>query len=215
MTEQEKSIYNCFLKHFRNGEPFQPRKDFSNIDEKTKVLINKMSKFFNKFPHINWDDYFGAPRGLHPEEKCPFLDYFLTRSAIRSYTIFMQKKEMDDPKNQLESIEKGFKFIGMFCLRNNITLDKYLEHKDHIMYSWTKHYRERHINPYCLMELGDVLTQISEMPFDEKELYLGNLVENFGRMKIRYHQSNEVKNYVKKATKKVEEFLQRNLKNKI
>ena len=31
LTEKEKNIYNCFLKHFRNGEPYKARKNFDKF----------------------------------------------------------------------------------------------------------------------------------------------------------------------------------------
>ena len=61
LTDRQKNVYNCFLKHYRNGEPYQPRKDFSKIDDALATDICRMSNFFDKFPQIDWNEYFGAP----------------------------------------------------------------------------------------------------------------------------------------------------------
>jgi hypothetical protein len=42
LTEKEKNIYNCFLKHFRNGDPFTPRKNFTDISITIITDIKKL-----------------------------------------------------------------------------------------------------------------------------------------------------------------------------
>lgn len=156
ITEKEKSIYNCFLKHFRNGEPYQIRKNFDNLSPNIILDLKKISNLFNKFPNINWDDFFGSYTFINPNDNCPNLNFFTTRAAIKYYNLAKQKKELSDPKNQIDKILEGFKFIGMFCLKQNIKLEDYLKHKNGLTYSWIKHYNENLVNPYCLISLGDI-----------------------------------------------------------
>ena len=212
MNTKQQNIYNCFLKHFRNGEPFQPRKDFTKMDDNTKATLSKLSNFFDKFPQIDWNEYFGAPRSLHPEEACPYLDFFLTRAAIKSYNLVKEKQELDKPEKQMDAIQNGSHFVGMWCLKNNIPVEKYLEQKDGLMPIWTRHLREHNITPYNVMEIGDVMSDIYNMQDDEKSLYLGDYAEKFGNFKIKYHNSEEVKNYVKISTKKIAKFVDIHLK---
>ena len=212
MNTKQQNIYNCFLKHFRNGQPFQPRKDFTKMDINTLTTISKLSNFFDKFPQIDWNEYFGSPRALHPDEDCPYIDFFLTRAAIKNYNLFKDKKELEKPENQMEDIKKGMHFIGIFSLKKNIPLTEYINHKDGLMYSWMQHYREHNINPYCLMELGDVFSTMYNLQPDEKELYIKDLPEKFGNLKMQYSNSTEVKRYVKEATFKISKFVEFHLK---
>jgi len=214
ITEKHKNIYNCFLKHFRNGEPYQPRKDFTKLDDISKAELSKMYIFFDKFPHINWDDFFGAPRSLYPDEKCPRLGFFLTRAAIKSYNMLKQKNELRNPKLQIEDIRKSMGFIGMFCMKNGIEVNQYLHHKDALMYSWMNHYREHHINIYSVMEMGDVMSIITSLEEDERQLYLRDLAQNIGKMKMDYYNSPETKAFVVTATKKISNFVEKNLQTK-
>jgi len=211
ITQKHKNIYNCFLKHYRNGEPYKPRQNFDDLDPQTLTSLLKLHNFLEKFDHIDWNEFFGAPRSLHPDEKCPHLEFFLSRAAIKAYSLFKQKQELRNPASQLEDIRKGMSFIGMFCLKNGIKLEEYLTHKEGLMYSWTKHYREHHISPYCLMELGDVLSLIFGLETDEEKIYIKDLGDNIGKMKTLYYNSPETKDFIKKATKKVKEFVDNHL----
>ena len=112
----------------------------------------------------------------------------------------------------MDAIQKGAHFIGMHCLKSNIPVEKYLEHKDGLMPVWTKHLREHNITPYNLMEIGDVASAIYGLQDDEKKMYLGDYAENFGDFKIKYHNSAEVKAYIKLATKKISKFVEIHLK---
>jgi hypothetical protein len=211
MTEFQKAIYNCYLRNYRHGEPYRPRQNFDNLDENSKSYLVRLSNFFGKYPQIKINDFFEAPRLLHPDEKYPNLAFFLSRPAIRTYTMAFRKQEERNPMEQKDEIKKGFHFIGMFCLKNKIYLNSYIEHKTGLMYSWMKHYNEHDINPYCIMELGDVMSQIYRMPEDERELYAKEISENFGKMKQKYHNSPEIKDFVQAVTKKIEDFVKKSL----
>jgi hypothetical protein len=52
LTDLNKRVYNCYLKNYRQGEPYRPRKDFSNINPNIATSIIKISNFLTKFPHI-------------------------------------------------------------------------------------------------------------------------------------------------------------------
>lgn len=212
LTQQEKNIYNCFLKHFRKGLPYQPRKDFSDITPIILTNLKKLSYFFSKFPHITYDDFFGAPNILHPDEKCPPLSFFTTRPAIRAYSLSFKKKQDESPENQLDNIKDGFHFIGMFCLKNKITIDQYLSHKTLNMPTWMQHYREHNINPYCLMELGD-LDIFRDGDEEALSIWCGDFYEKINSFRTRYYNSQKTKKYVKEAIKKINDFLKKQVAN--
>lgn len=211
LPKKQQVIYNCYLKNSRHGQPFQPRKDFSDISNEIKYLLVKLENFFNKYSHIKIDEYFEAPHQLHPDEKYPFLNFFTTRAAIKTYSIYKKLKEDQNPENQFDEIKESVHFIGLFCLKNKIPLKSYLSHKNGYIHSWLLHYREHKINPYSLMELGTINNSFSLLTEDERELYSNTMLEKFETFKTRYHASTKTKNYVKLLTNKIEEFVKKEL----
>jgi len=214
LTDLQKKIYNNFLKNLRHNQPFKYRKDFTDFAEKEFYTLKKLELFFQKYNHIKIEEYFEAPRFLHPDEKYPFLDYFITRPAIRTYSIYKKQKEDENPEKQFDDIKDSLRFIGMFCFKNKIDLKSYFKHKTGYMFSWLNHYREHKINPYSLMELGDINSVYSHLTEEERELFSNTMLEKFETFKTRYHTSTKTKNYVKEITNKVENFLKKELHNK-
>jgi hypothetical protein len=183
LNQTEKNIYNCFLKHYRNGQPYQPRKDFSDLDSTTIVALKRLNTFFQKFPHITYEDFFGSPRTLHPDEKCPHISFFTTRPAIRTYSLAMKKKEDESPEKQLEKIRESFHFIALFCLRNKIGLNQYIKHKTHNMPTWMQHYREHNVNPYALLGLSD-FNNFGMLEEDQRKLWSGDFLRKLVHIKV-------------------------------
>jgi hypothetical protein len=214
VKETQQRIYNSFLKNLRYGQPFKPRKDFSDLSSDVIVCLEKLDLFFSKYKHININEYFEAPIFIYPNETYPPLNYFLTRNAIRAYKNYKNQKEDENPENQLEEIKKSIIFIGKFCIKNNISMFDYLNHKNGYVYSWINHYRERLINPYSLMELGDFEKKLYSLLEEEIDIYASNLAQKLESYKVRYHNSTKTKQVVKQSTKKIENFIQENLQNK-
>ena len=213
MNDLQKKIYNCYLKNSRNGLPFQPRKDFTNISDEILISLTKLESFFLKYKHIQIEEYFEAPIFLHEDEKYPPISYFFTRSAIKTYTTYKNQKEDENPEKQFDKIKESIIFIGKFCLNNQIELKNYLTHRNSYMYSWINHYREHKINPYSLMELGNFEKVLFSLLEEERDIYASNLVEKLESFKVRYHNSYKTKNLVKESTKKIENFVKEYLQN--
>jgi hypothetical protein len=206
--EIKSQIYNTYLKYLRYGKPYTLRKNFENLNAEDNVALLRLETFFNKFSHINIDEYFKAYRVIYPEdEHYPNLSYFYTRKAIKTYSLYQKQKWNQNPEDQLEEIRDGFKFLGSFCLQNNIRLTEYLKHKYLYMYSWIQHLKEHRINPYCLMEIGNIWQTFSEYTEEEQELYLKDLIDDFEAYKIRYANSPKTKAFVKGATQKIDFLL--------
>ena len=211
LNDSQKQIYNFYIKHLRKGQPYQPRKNFSDVDPNTVAFLHKIETFLKRYNHINWNDYFLAFNELHPSEKYPSLNYFTTRSALKTYALFQKQKENRDPEKQLDEIKNSLRFIGMFCLENKIFIEDYIYHKTGYMYSWLNHYREHRINPYSLMELGDFIKVLDKLPKDEIYLFANNLCENLVAFKTRYQQSIKTQHLTKTATDKVKNFVKNSL----
>jgi hypothetical protein len=211
LTDKEKRIYNCYLYYSRKGKPFSPRKDFSDLEQKTFSILRRIYYFLEKYPHIKYEDFFKAPYHLHPDEKYPDLAFFTTLAATKNYSIFKKQQEDDDPEKQFDLIKESFHFIGMFCLENKITLEKYATHKTGYMVSWLNHYREHRINPYSLMEIENIFNSLSTLERDEVELFAKNLSDKLVAYKTRYINSPKTKTFVKEATTRIKNYLKNNL----
>jgi len=210
ITKQEENIYNSFLRAYRQGQPFKYRKDFSDLSPTTILSLKKLSAFFNKFKHISPDMFFNAPNILHPNERPQPINFFITRAAIKTYSLAMKKQEDESPEKQIDKIKDGLHFIAMFCLKNKIGLENYISFKIGNMPIWMQHYREHSINPYCLMELGNV-SKFKNLSEDERILWTNDFFEKFDSFKTRYHNSPKTKSIVREATKKIQEFLNKEL----
>jgi hypothetical protein len=214
LSEFQKKIYNIYLKYSRLGMPIKFRKNFDNVSEPIQLNLKKLSSFFIKHNHLNLEDFFAAPITVYPDQPYPKLEYFLSRSAIRSYSLFKREQENQNPEKQFESIKESFLFIMKFCLNNSIQVENYLNHRTGVSASWLHHYRERKINPYSLMELGDLIKSIDEHPKDVVDLFTENLHDRIISFKIRYRQSSKTIEYVKKGTEKIKTFIKKELNNK-
>lgn len=211
LTDTEKKIYNIYLKNSRKGQPYQPRKNFDGLDPNTISYLFRISNFLKRYHHIDWNEYFESFNFLHPNEKYPSLNYFFSRNAIKTYALYQKQKEDRDPEKQFDDIKKSVKFIAMFCLQNKIYLEDYIYHKTGYMYSWLNHYREHRVNPYSLMEIGNILSVLDKIPKDELYLFATNLQENIVAFKNRYIQSPKTQEYVKKLTATIKNFVKKEL----
>jgi hypothetical protein len=210
ITDHEKDIYNCYLKFSRNLLPYNPRKDFTKINYNTVVFLKKLNAFFTKFPHIKKTDFFYSPIALHPDEKYPDLSFFITRAAIKSYSVYMKKRLSESPENQFEHIKESIHFVAMFCLKNSIKLEDYINQKTINMPTWMQHYREYRVNPYVLLELGNV-SSFKYMEEDEKSIWAGDFFDNVNSFVTRYHNSQKAKSFIKEGLSRVENFLKKEL----
>ncbi len=204
----QKNIYNTHLKHFRNGGPWKARQDFTDLTDENKNYLNKLEAFFVKFNHINPDEFFGSPKILHPEEPTPSLHFFTTRASIKTYNLAQRIKLDKDPDQQILPIKRGLEYIASFCVKTKISFEDYPNHVVGIMPSWTEHYRQHLVNPYCLMEFRNLDTSFET---DEMDLWIPNFKETFKAFKSRYHNSSKAKHVVKEAYKKLSHLINQQL----
>lgn len=207
ITEFEKTIYNCYLKNYRKGEPYRPRRDFSNINPNILASLKKISSFLTRYPHIKVEDYFDAPNSLYNDDKYPPLASFFSRSAIKNYALYQQQKQDRNPDLQHDEIRSSFKFIGLFCVENRIQLEDYLNKKNGYMYCWINHYRENRVNPYTLLAIGNVFNAMERIPKDERTLFAENLEENLLSYWNRFQKSPNTKQFTQELYKKIKIFI--------
>jgi len=188
------------------NKPFTLRKNFDGFEDKPEYLyIKKISKFLNKFPQIKPELYFKAPFMIYDDLDYISLDFFTTRKALKAYTVYMKQKneESPDSKEHLEFIKESLRFIAMFCIKNKIPIREYVTHKTGVTYSWMKHFKEHNISVYVLFELPNIFNIVGQTPEDEKELFLGDIGNKLHIYKMKYMNSKEAINLIRKGYKKI------------
>lgn len=217
MTDLEKRIYNKHLAVSRSlrNKPFKLKNDFNDFEDSPKYgSIKRLSIFFNRYPDINMDIYFMAPYKLYSDVQYFDLNYFASPRAIKSYTIYQQQLQQLSPDKQINEIKESLVFISRFCLQHKIQLHDYPDFKLQGMEpEWVYHCKQNKINPYSLMEFTGIFPYINEMPFDERELLLGNFGRNYLDYRTRYNNSKELKPFLSAAFTKLKFFIDKSLKS--
>jgi hypothetical protein len=160
ISDFEKYIYNLHLRTSRqqNNKPFNLRKDFNDLDDKSIAHLKKLSNFFNKHKEIEPSAFFLASYSIHKDEKFFELSHFISLKAIKAYTIFCSNVNNLDPDSddQLTFTKKSLVFIYNFCKNNKIDITSYLSHKTNDIYSFLLHLKNRDINIYSLLGFEDL-----------------------------------------------------------
>lgn len=97
-TDLEKTIYNEYLKESRKSKnkPYKIRKNFSKINESTKLSLKRLSNLFTKHKEIDISDFFKAPYSVYSESETFLLKFYTTQKAITVYKIFIESKKSLD-----------------------------------------------------------------------------------------------------------------------
>jgi hypothetical protein len=209
ITEKQKQIYNCYLKHLRKGQPYQIRKNFDDLTGQSKLDLFKLQNFFNKFKQIDINFFFEAFSFVYPDDKYPPLSFFCSRKALKCYSLYKEHKENQSPDLMLDEIKKSIIYIGSFCMRNNLSMEKYLNHKTLCIPTWIKHYKEGSINIYSIIALG-YSNELNSLQEDERELWVPNLIQNITSFKIRYNNCKS-KPKIQKWLDTTKNFVKNNL----
>lgn len=209
ISDKQKQIYNCYLKHSRKGQPFNPRKDFDDTTDELKIDLYKLENFFNKFKHIEWNFFFESFYFVYPNDTFPKIGFFHSRKAIKCYSLYKEYKENTSPDSQLDSIKESIVHIGSFCMRNKLMFHNYVKHKTLCLPTWVKDYKENKINVYCLIAC-DWTTEIGHLQDDEIQLWIPHLLKNIESYKIRFNNCNskqKIKTWIEHTSKFVENNL--------
>jgi len=211
VTNQEKILYNTFLRISRTtqNKPFSYRKDFSTLDASIQLHIKRINNLLTKYAHIKADDYFLAPYKVYPNKEYFPLDFYAKMGGVNAYTMYMRQiQEMKpDSDEQINLITNSLRFIGLFCIKNNITLDEYPTYKTGVTYNWMKHIKNHEISVYDLMEFSEIKAAIDKAQEDEKELFLGDIGREFNRYRSKYIQSKAAKILVREGLEKIKKIV--------
>lgn len=200
LTNREKNIYNSFLATSRKvkNKPFKYRENFDNLDDEKFVNIKKLSNFLEKYPHINWNDFFTAPYKVYQDYESFYdLSFYNSRKAVVCYTKYVKLKETESPDSDevINNCKSIYKFIYRYCVDNNIKLKDYIHHKPpkNAVPIWLVHLKEHKINFYILHSLEiEKVTRLIEPEI--LNFYITDFYNMLNQTKIKYITSNKLKN---------------------
>jgi hypothetical protein len=213
MKEEEKSCYNTYLRISRSikNEPFKLRKDFTDFEKDTKYeYVKRLVTFFNQYPHIDMETFFKAPFLIYKDEKYFPLEYFLTQKAVKAYrlyNLYLQNLQ-PDTNEQLDIIKKSLKFIYNFCKTEKIKIDDYISYKekDSLVYSWVLHVKEHKVCVYVLFNFPQFQYILYNIPKDEQELFLSEIIKSYATFKTRYEKSIYAKPFIIQGLEKLKKL---------
>lgn len=210
----EQRLYNCYLKAVRgnNGQPFKFRQDFDGFEEKPEyAMIQKINLFMIKFPHIDPQDFFNAPYEIHPDTGYLELKFYTTQKAISLWALAQKKKQnlAPDTPEQNDFLIKSLKYIASFCVENKILLESYAMHTDNGVLTCGKHFKNKEVSIYSLISLGNFEDAYNKIDDTQKELLFDNI--DLVTFKIRYYQSQYLKDVGSEAVKRIRKYIEENV----
>ena len=210
VTDFEKHIYNRYLAVSRGsqGKPYKLRKDFSNFaDDSNYFYIKKLSMFFNRFKHIDIEEFFKAPFSIYNDQLFD-LKFYTSQRALKVYTLFNQRKQLIPPDHddQLYGIKKSLQYILRFCNNNNIDIDDYISHTDGGLPSFVMHLKHCNVTVYTLFGFEDFERVLGSIDRDHLKFTLGELVDNIPQFRTRFMTSTLAKKLVRSGVNKLKEI---------
>lgn len=217
INKREKDLYNLYLIVSRSSRnlPFKLKQNFDDFDNTPNHLyVKKICNFLLQFPQINPTNFFKAPYMIYTDVEHIGLNFYITQKAITAYTLYMKQiqEESPDSNNNIEFIKNSLKFIGMFCIKNKISIDDYLTYATGITYSWMKHIKEHNISIYVMFIFPNIIEVIQSTPKDELDLLLGSIATNIQTYNNRYDTSKTAKHIVKEGFERVKRVVNKSIK---
>ena len=87
-----------------------------------------------------------------------------TQKAINAYTTYMRQLQEESPDSEyhIEFIKNSLRFIGMFCIKNKIPIEKYPTFSSGVTHSWMKHVKEHNISIYVMFDSIDIILRLPD-----------------------------------------------------
>lgn len=218
LTDLEKHLYNKHLAVSRSekNKPFKIKKNFSDIVNTDKhKFLKRISTLFAKHPQIDPDTFFRAPYQLYPDVEYFALEYFSTMRAVKAYTTYKKQLFLKDPDSQIDAVRESFRFIGNFCVENNIMLHQYPYHRSSDVYTWMQHYKQNRISIYSVMEFPNIYSNMKQLSEDVQKFFISDFVDQFQQIQSIYNTSKNLKQYIQKAIPIISNFVSNQLTSKI
>lgn len=217
ISEKEKGLYNKHLVISRSirNQPFKIRKDFDGFESTVEyAYLRKVSNILDQFPQIKSEIFFKAPYLLYTDENWFDLKFFTTQKAIKVYTVYFKKlqEESPDSDENIAFIKDSLRYIGKYCITNNICIPEYITHTTGITKAWMKHVRNHDVSLYCLMEFNNLESVIANTPNDEVDLFLDNINDKIILYRNRYSTSKIARKLVQEGLTRIIELVNKTIK---
>jgi hypothetical protein len=213
LSEFEKRIYNSYNIAYRkaNTKPFKVRKDFTDLDATTALVLRKLSSFFERNSSINIDEFFIAPYKVYNTTDYTPIDFFLNRKALKCYTTYVKSREKEDPDSDevIARCKEACSFVYRYCKINNITLDQYKSMIVGTMPIVIQHLKDHSVNFYILHAL-DCNKNLRSVGQELLDFLIPdfNIINNETR--INYCKSTKLKHTLSKALDIIKQQLEKN-----
>ena len=218
LNEQEKHIYNAHLiaSKVAKGLPFKIKKNFTNINDTTYLTLKKLGSFFKHNNNINLNDFFSAPYLYYGKDDYFDLQFFTTTKAVKCYTLYLKKRETEDPDNSsmINSCKECCLFIYKFCRENNITLCEYKNLINGTTPIALQHLREHKINFYTLHGL-DINNTIRKVESDLLDFFVQDFYSLLNTTRVNFLKSTRLKTIIREALSIIEIKLLKNKSNSL
>lgn len=219
LTENQKQIYNLYLRAFRvnNNQPFRAKKDFSDIEKDPEKLasLGKIEKVFQRYPSFFNKTYFDAPYKIYNDDKKFFsLKFYGSQKGITTCIAYYKTLLQSNPEEQLDFIKDSYKFIAMFCEDKGIPLERYVSYCSVSQNDCLIHLKEHKISWYTVFGIPGFFELLNNLPKDEFELYYGSDVD-LNYLLNKYRGSFKTQEYSSELKKKISSYLQKRLAEKV
>lgn len=213
ISETQKQIYNLYLRSLAEGSdrPYRVRKNFDKLKDEYKVELEKLEKFFLKFPHLFRYEFFQAPYKIYQDENKFYSLKFYSGKGLQTCLAYFKNLKESEPDEQLDYIKESLKFIANFCVEKNIRLDQYIGYKSVAQNDFLLHLKQHKISFYAIFAIPGVYYHLLNIPDDEFGLYFGDDLDLDG-MWNRFNGSKKAKSYLEENVPKIEEWIRNNLK---
>ena len=201
ISKKEEQIYNSHLYASRSAQnkPTRFRNNFDNLAEKDIVYLKKLSAFFSRYRHINLQDWFISPYKVY-EETYFDLHFFTTRKALKCYSMYMKKKETQDPDSDssISQIKECLSFVYQYCKDHNLSLDEYVKSVDGNLPLILTHLKKHKINFYMLHLLEvDAIIKTVETPI--LNFIINDFWDLYSQTRTKFTGSNVLKHKARKG----------------
>jgi len=212
----KKEIYNAYLFNVArfNCEEYTPVDDFEGLSEKEEKLLDEVvEKLKRTESHINVDVFMLAPYRVFNKKQVFNLEFYKRPIAIKTYFMYLQNldEEGPDSPDNLLLIKNGLLFIKDFCLEKKIPLGEYLNYTESLTYDWCSHLLFRKITIYNIVAFSkfgiNIYLLISQLPPDERSLFLGKYGENIQTYVDNFNESEKAKSLTTRGYRKIRKII--------
>lgn len=214
ISDFQKSIYNLYLRALRtnNNKPFRAKKDFKKVKDSDILELNKLEKFFTRYPHLFKSAYFDAPYIIYKNDEKKFfgLSFYSSYKALTTCLAYFKILAKGDPDSQMDFLKESLKFVTDFCIEKKIRLASYVDYCSIAQQDCLKHLKEHKISWYVVFAIPRFLDIIYDLPSDEFSLYFGEDIDLMD-MKDRLDKSKIAGDYLKKKIRLLSQYIDKNV----